>query len=328
MAAKMSLCPHIHPETKAPPPSFAIQPPALPSLQPASFKADNPNPSPTPDEIIFTPPNSTSESFALLRATSADLLTWTSSPLAVLLQIAHPTIARGTCVHSRVAKAPISRLLRTIVFITAICAGALSQQDTIIRAVKRQHARVRGKGYDARDAEAQKWTAATTFMSVIKCQRTFGRRMGKQEMEGLMSEFGRFAACLDMPWELWPESLEEMEVYFEKEAETFGIEIQDEGRRMGRVVLWGMELPWWLRWVMPVVRVVVANWLPDNLREAYGLADPNGWGMRMGYWLAVWAIWLVDLMTPGLARDLANAWLVRLMVRSVEGLEKTGRWVI
>ena len=104
----------------------------------------------------------------------------------------------------------------------------------------------------------------------------------KQDMERLCEESGRFASALDMPEGMWPENLDEdeFERYFKSEMERIESEGVDEvSKEMGRVLLFGLGLPWWLGWVMVVVRIVVARWLPHGLRRAHGLRDPVDWGM-------------------------------------------------
>ncbi|KAK0729454.1 hypothetical protein B0H67DRAFT_157 [Lasiosphaeris hirsuta] len=113
------------------------------------------------------------------------------------------------------------------------------------------------------------------------------------EKEVLCKEFRRFATVLDMPLKMWPRGLEEFESYVGgqmRRLEENGV--SKESRGMARVLLFGLGLPWYLAWVMPVVRLVVmANWLPKGLREAYGLLDPTTWAARVGYVVLVWLIW-------------------------------------
>ncbi|KAK4450342.1 hypothetical protein QBC34DRAFT_484557 [Podospora aff. communis PSN243] len=272
---------------------------------------------PTPQIQNDQPPLSNR---ALLALAVEDIPTWLAGPYAILLQLASPAIALGSHTHSRFTSDPISRFLRTAVFVLAVTHGTPEQLSAITGVITKQHAHVRGKTYDARNAELQKWTAATLFVAQRKGRMVFGRgtRAVGREMEGLCLESGRFASVLDMPGEMWPEGLDQFEEYFAGEMGRIEREgVDGVSAEVGRVLLFGLGLPWWLGWVMVVVRVVVARWLPDGLRRAYGLRDPNGWGMWLGYWAVVWVVWGVDRAMPGFVKKGA-----------AEDVQRTGRWMI
>ncbi|KAK0652675.1 hypothetical protein B0T16DRAFT_505277 [Cercophora newfieldiana] len=290
--------------------------PSLPSLS-------------TPKQTSPIPPS------RLLAIACEDLPTWTGGPYAILLQLASPSIALGSCAHSRFIADPISRFLRTAVFVLAVTHGTPEQTRAVCDVITRQHSHVRGKGYDARDVHLQKWTAATLFVASRRGRMVFGEGMKsvglrtRGEMEGLCVEWGRLASVLDMPGEMWPGGLDEFEEYWEGEMGRIEREgVEGVSREMGRVLLFGMGLPWWLRWVMVVVRVVVARWLPQGLRRAYGLADPMGWGMWLGYAVVVWILWGANWAMPKFVKRMIARGMVEYMARAVEGIQRTGTWTI
>jgi len=306
---------------------FPIHPSPPTKLEPLSIPSKQPKPPPSPpDEIPAS---------KLLALACEDLTTWTAGPYAILLQLASPGIARGSCAHSRFTSDPISRFLRTAVFILAVTHGTPRQLTAICDVITEQHSHVHGKGYDARDVELQKWTAATLFVGTRKGRMVFGEgekavgMRNRKEMEGLCRESGRFASVLDMPEGMWPGGLDEFEEYWEGEMERIEREgVDGVSREMGRVLLFGLGLPWWLGWVVVVVRVVVARWLPDGLRRAYGLGDPMGWGMWVAYAVTVWVVWGVNWAMPKSLKRVVNRGMVGYMASAAGGIERTGGWTI
>lgn len=155
-------------------------------------------------------------------------------------------------------------------------------------------------------------------------------KMTRAEKERLCIQAGVVAGSLDMSGEMWFSSLEEFEVYFDEQINR-ELEISEAGREIARVFLYEMELPFWLGWLMPVVRVVMTFWLPSRWREAYGLPDPEGggfWVVVMGGWytMLVWGAWLVDLLMPGWVKEWLFGLLKGDMEWAVEEILRTGRW--
>ncbi|KAK3370448.1 hypothetical protein B0H63DRAFT_379070, partial [Podospora didyma] len=257
------------------------------------------------------------------------LIPWTGGPLAILLQFAAPGIAAGSCAHSRFATHPISRLRRTSAFIFAISHGTSRQRDAIIGAVKKQHAFVRGPGYDASDAELQKWTAVTMLFAGLRAHAVLGKGVSERDREVLWRwGFGRFAMALDMPAEMWPRSWDEMERYYLAKIET--LEITPAARRAARIFLYELTLPWWLRCMgmLPAMRLVMARWLPPRLRREYGLPDPDGRLAWLGYVVLVWVARVVLWVLPRRAERALGEGMRRDMVRAAEDIARFGRWMI
>ncbi|KAK3403436.1 hypothetical protein B0T20DRAFT_26477 [Sordaria brevicollis] len=76
-----------------------------------------------------TPPSSA----LLLTSIISTLLLWSSGPYSILLQIANPSIALGSCTHSRFATSTkfdltFSRLRRTSAYILAVALGTPEQK--------------------------------------------------------------------------------------------------------------------------------------------------------------------------------------------------------
>ncbi|KAK4198923.1 hypothetical protein QBC40DRAFT_307949 [Triangularia verruculosa] len=265
----------------------------------------------------------------LLKQSCGNLVTWLGGPYAVLLQIAAPGIALGSCTHSRFQTHPISRFRRTAAFIMAVVHGTEEQKALICGAIKKQHSFINGPSYTATDPELQKWTAATLFVAGQLTQDLLSvdqNPMPRAQKEVLCQQFGRFATALDMPAEMWPSSLEEFEAYFDEQIRT--IEITEASKKVANILLREMELPWLLIWTLPVMRVLMAVWLPARIRMAFGLPDPRGWLVWAAYWVVVLSIWCANWLMSGRVKVVIVSWMKKDMARAAEDIRVHGRWMI
>ncbi|KAK4185462.1 hypothetical protein QBC35DRAFT_503634 [Podospora australis] len=265
----------------------------------------------------------------LLVESCADLVTWIGGPYAILLQFAAPGIALGSCQHSRFQTDPISRFRRTAAFILAVVHGTEAQKAAICGAIRKQHSFIKGPNYTANDPLLQKWTAATLYAGAVLMRDTFsisGRELSRIEKEGLCAQFGRFATALDMPAEMWPASLDEFEAYFDEQIRT--LEITEASQKAADILLRGMNLPWFLLWGLVVMRVLMAVWLPERLRVAYGLSSPDRWFVWMGYTAIVWLIWTANWVMPERLKILVGSWMKKEMARAAEDIRIQGRWMM
>ncbi|KAK0735309.1 hypothetical protein B0T21DRAFT_441619 [Apiosordaria backusii] len=297
-------------EKQRPPPSYTQYPTPRSPMSKTISKIHHKKPLQLPPPKAKEPllPTTTSHQTPedLLKQSCANLVGWLGGPYAVLLQIASPGIALGSCTHSRFQTHPISRFRRTAVFIMAVVHGTEEQKALICGAIKKQRiltkyedSYINGPDYTATDPHLQKWTAATIFVAGQLTHELFSldrKSLPRAEKEVLCSQFGRFATALDMPVEMWPSSLEEFEAYFDEQIRT--LEITEASKKVAGVLLRGMELPWFLMWALPAMRALMAVWLPERLRVGFGLPDREGWLVCLGYCVVVWTIWTVNWLTP------------------------------
>ncbi|KAK0666880.1 hypothetical protein QBC41DRAFT_325081 [Cercophora samala] len=339
------------PEKKPSPPSYHQHPtPRLPMSKTISKPTPkSPPPPPVTEKAPLHPTTTTTPTPEdHLKHACGNLITWLGGPYAILLQIASPGIALGSCSHSRFQTHPISRFRRTAAFIMAVVHGTEEQKALICGAIKKQRlvlfhpphpnvmltrsekdSHIHGPNYTATDPLLQKWTAATLFVAGQKTHEMFSierKPMPRAEKEVLCQQFGRFATALDMPGEMWPRSLGEFERYFDEQLQT--LEITEASEKVADILLRGMELPWFLMWALPVMRVLMAVWLPERCRVAFGLPDPNGWLVWRAYWVIVWLIWGVNWLTPERMRVLVESWMKRDMARAAEDIRVYRRWMI
>src|SRR5205823_10179000 len=76
---------------------------------------------------------------------------------AVLMQIAHPRVAKGVAEHSDFERDPFGRLIATLNAMTAVVFGTRERSERTVAAMRAVHERVVGDGYSANDPELLQW---------------------------------------------------------------------------------------------------------------------------------------------------------------------------
>lgn len=207
---------------------------------------------------------------------------------ALLLQLAHPAIGRGVARHSDFAGDPLKRLHGTLAYVYAVATGTPEEAATMRRIVNRAHAPVRGDGYSAMDPELQLWVAATLYDSaIVMYERVFGPVTDAEE---LYRSYGVLGSALQMPQSLWPADLASFRSYWSSVLPTLSVD--DEVRGVERALLHETTLPGYLRPLLPSVRSLTAAFLPDPVRELFGMpwgaADDARFAWRLGAASAVY----------------------------------------
>lgn len=209
---------------------------------------------------------------AILRRHVPDATLLAGGPAAILLQLADPRIAAGVARHSGFRERPLDRLAGTYQYLSALALGDDRDIRHVVRLVNARHANVRGdepRPYDARDADAQRWVAATLLATALDLEeRLDGRPLDRRTADALVRGFGQFATRLQVPDAGWPASHAEFAAWWTDRLET--LVVGDEARGVARDLLAGVGLPGVLRPLTAPVRLVTAALLPPALREAYG----------------------------------------------------------
>ncbi|HZQ50530.1 MAG TPA: oxygenase MpaB family protein [Candidatus Dormibacteraeota bacterium] len=217
---------------------------------------------------------------------------------ALLMQLAHPSVAAGVDEHSDFRAHPVRRLRRTVRMTMAIVFGDRKTALAAARAVNRRHGGVRGAGYHALDPDLLMWVHATLVDSAIVVYDTFVQRLRRGEREEFYQESKLIAELLGMPRAHAPATYRDFEAYLDRMLEG-PVQVTDQARALGRLVL-RPPLKLVPGPVMVPFEVVTAGLLPARLREQYGLS----WGIaqRRAYRLAVAAVPKVVALTPPLLR--------------------------
>lgn len=206
----------------------------------------------------------------VLRALAAEPLVGLGAGRALLMQLAHPGVARGVAEHSDFADRPLARLFGTLDFLLVVTFGTPEQVARIAAKVRGVHTAVRGDGYSGDDPDLQMWVNATLVDTALHMYEHVMPPRGDDR--GLSEEYYRqariVAEVLGCPLDAQPPDLAAFRAYM---AGTLAaLDVTDTAREVAAAVLWPRKL----RVLFPaltVFRLLTAALLPEELRERYGL---------------------------------------------------------
>jgi uncharacterized protein (DUF2236 family) len=142
-------------------------------------------------------------------ARASDVRTLLGAGAALVLQVAHPTVAAGVREHSDFERDPWGRLLRTLDYVNLLVFGGPEAAATTARAVREMHKKIRGvapdgRRYHALEPEAYAWVHATLALAIVEANRRFGRPFDPADREQLYAEWRGLGRLLgvrerDMP---------------------------------------------------------------------------------------------------------------------------------
>lgn len=187
---------------------------------------------------------------------------------ALLLQLAHPTVARAVAGHSRFTRDPMRRLRHTLGYVYAVGLGTPEAAEAAAAAVGRAHGGIPG----ATDAEPQLWVAATLYEVGMRVHDVLFRPLPDAVADEVYAVSGRFGTRLQVPPELWPATRVDFAAYWERMLPA--LVVGDDAREVAAAILRPARgtVPWWVRAALPLGRLATAALLPDRIRDAYGLA--------------------------------------------------------
>ncbi len=185
--------------------------------------------------------------------------------VAILLQVADPTVAAGVAAHSDFVTRPLLRLRTTLSYVYAVVFGTAEQADAVRAMVDKAHEPVAG----AFDPALQLWVAATLYQTGSDVDERIWGPLDPASAERVYQENAILGTALQMPEALWPEDRAAFTAYWDDRVAT--LEVTADARRIARDLLHPTALPWWLMPGMPLVRLLTAGLLPARIRQEYGL---------------------------------------------------------
>ncbi|WP_311478887.1 oxygenase MpaB family protein [uncultured Gulosibacter sp.] len=209
------------------------------------------------------------------RALASEAAVLAGGGTAILLQLAHPSVAAGVAQHSNFAAAPMRRLWGTLEYVTAAAFGNEAEWRFVCERVNRRHAAVTGETgtgepYRADDTELQWWVAATLCWAAVRAHRRVygGRVVNRHTADRIVRDFGRLGTGLRLPPETWPATAAEFDRRFA--AALNELHITDEAMRAKRELFAARNAPLWLRAAMPYATTLAVDLLPPQIAAAYG----------------------------------------------------------
>jgi uncharacterized protein (DUF2236 family) len=240
------------------------------------------------------------------------LLGWGS---AILLQFAHPLVARSVADHSGFRQgllAPWRRLHRTLHAMVTLTFGGPDEVATTARAINAVHDRVHGTlveaegsfpagtRYTAHDPALLGWVHATCLYAFLRAYELYVAPLRDDEKDRYCAESSAVAPLLGIPDGVLPRSQAELDAYLARRLASGEIVVTATARRLAGELLAppGVRHLWPLTWLL---RVTALGLLPQSVREAYGFR----WTARHRRALGVLG-WLVrhgrPLVPPALRR--------------------------
>lgn len=196
-----------------------------------------------------------------------------AGPRAVLLELAHPSVAAGVAQHSAYEREPFGRLYRTMKTMTEISFGDADERRTALRGFHACHARVHGetacgRQYHARDPQLQAWVWATLVDSVLRVYERFVTPLTFADKCAYYADAARLARLLGIADESIPATFTAFHLYMDVMLYGDTLRVTDDARNILRALY------------APTLRGRATRWfsfasigmLPPRWRYEYGYA--------------------------------------------------------
>ncbi|MDQ3646359.1 MAG: DUF2236 domain-containing protein [Actinomycetota bacterium] len=194
---------------------------------------------------------------------------------ALLMQLAHPSVAQGVSDHSSFPADAVARLRRTLALMRAITFGDVATAERVVGGISRVHDRVRGERADgvpyfARDPRLLLWVFATLVDSSARVYHWYVHPLSEEERERYYQESKAVARLFGVPDELIPRTLGELEDWVAQLVTSGEVVVTPPALRLAAGVL--RPLPFIPRRLGTASAVVTAMLLPEPIRVGYGLS--------------------------------------------------------
>ena len=193
---------------------------------------------------------------------------------AILLQVAHPGVARGVAEHSDFAARPLERLRATLTYVYGVTYGTPEEVRAVAAMVGEAHRPVAGAGYRASDPELQLWVAATLYDTALLVYEELFGPLEPAVADKVYEQYAVLGTALQVPPGLWPADRAAFAAYWRHMTDT--LEVSEEARRIAADLLHPAKAPLVLQAAMPLNRFLTAAWLPERIRQGFGVHWDDG----------------------------------------------------
>ena len=194
---------------------------------------------------------------------------------ALLLQLANPAVGRGVDEHSTFVGRPVDRLKGTLTYVYAIVYGTEDQIKEVRRRVNRAHVPVRrpdngtSGGYNAYDPHLQLWVVATLYDTANTIIEKIYGPLDDDSADAMYRDYARIGTALQLPADMWPQDRAAFRRYWDAQISTLRAEAP--GIRVAHGLMYPKRTAHWYRAIIPPARFLTAGFLPEQLREDFGL---------------------------------------------------------
>lgn len=237
----------------------------------------------------------------VIRRVDGEAVLLLGGPRAVLMQLAHPSVAAGVADHSDFRADTFGRLRRTLEVTTTIVFGTEEEAAVAAASLRAVHDRVRGPGYEANDPALLLWVHATLVDTALRVHRRFLAPLSPADEARYYEQSMRLAEVFGVPLSMQPPDLPAFRDYVRTMVGS--LEVTDQARDVARSVLYP-RLPLAAEPLAEVGRQITFGLLPPPLRRQYGYS----WDRRRAAALSMAALTsrrVLPLVPPPLRRALA-----------------------
>ena len=190
---------------------------------------------------------------------------------ALLMQVAHPSVAKGVAEHSDFESDPWRRLVGTLEAVYTIVFGTDEQADRMAAVVRSVHDRVVGDDYRANDPALLCWVNATLVDTALRVYSTVIGPLSTADQEAYYRQATEVAELLGCPRSEQPPDLASFREYVRTMVAS--VEVTQTARGLSQSI-WRPDLPVPAPLTGPpfaLARFLTVGMLPAPLRQQYGL---------------------------------------------------------
>jgi uncharacterized protein (DUF2236 family) len=196
---------------------------------------------------------------------------------ALLMQIAHPSVAAGVADQSGFNGDPWERLWATLSAVLDVAFGDLAHANAAAGRVTGLHAHVigsrEGVGYSALDPDLLLWVHLTLVDSALVTYERLVGRIGPEAQDRYVDEMRRFGEAFGVPASVLPADAGSLAA--RRDAVVASLRVSDDARRLLPGVV-SPPVPFALRPAAAAARLLTVWLLPPAVRDGFGLAwDPR-----------------------------------------------------
>ncbi len=238
---------------------------------------------------------------------------------AILLQLAHPSVAAGVHQHSAFRgslRASVRRLHSTVGTMLSMTFGNTEQMIAAAARVNAIHDRVQGRDdasrtYSAHDPELQRWVHATLLDSMPLIYERLVGPLTRRERDQYSAESRIMEPLMGMPDGWLPSNAAELDTCMGDMFASDRLVVTDTSRALAHALLYPPK--WQMAWpAFRAMQLMTIGSLPPSIRDAYGFTWTARDERALARWTAVLRTSLRIMPTP--AREWRMARLVKVDV--------------
>lgn len=198
---------------------------------------------------------------------------------AILLQLAHPSVAAGVHQHSTFRgslRSSLMRLRSTVGAMLSITFGDTEQMIAAAAGINAIHDRVRGPvherssaSYSAHDPHLQRWVHATLIDSILRTHELLIGSLTTRERDQYCAQAVIMEPLLGMPPGWLPRTAQELDDVMRESFASGSLAVTATSRALAHALLYPPN--WHMLWpAFRAMQLITIGLLPPAIRTAYG----------------------------------------------------------